>query len=95
MYTRIINLIYIIHIKQTSWIIYNLSFNRGTLSYMVINYPFPFFIVVMITVGYLCSAISCVAPLFSPSVEHHKIVNYFIASLGIIVIAKHIIKAYK
>lgn len=53
----------------------------------------PFFIIVMITVGYLCSAISCVAPLFSPSVEHHKIVNYFIASLGIIVIAKHIINA--
>jgi hypothetical protein len=55
----------------------------------------PFFIIVMITVGYLCSAISCIAPLFSPSVEHHKIVNYFIASLGIIVIAKHIINAYK
>ena len=53
----------------------------------------PFFIIVMITVGYLCSAISCVAPLFSPSVKHHKIVNYFIASLGIIVIAKHIINA--
>lgn len=53
----------------------------------------PLFIIVMITVGYLCSAISCVAPLFSPSVEHHKIVNYFIASLGIIVIAKHIINA--
>ena len=55
----------------------------------------PFFIIVMITVGYLCSAISCIAPLFSPSVEHHKIVNYFIASLGIIVIAKHIINVYK
>ena len=54
----------------------------------------PFFIIVMITVGYLCSAISCIAPLFSPSVEHHKIVNYFIASLGIIVIAKHIINVY-
>jgi hypothetical protein len=55
----------------------------------------PFFIIVMVTVGYLCSAISCIAPLFSPSVEHHKIVNYFIALLGIIVIVKHIIKAYK
>jgi hypothetical protein len=55
----------------------------------------PLFIIVMITIGYLCSAISCIAPLFSPSVEHHKIVNYFIASLGIIVIAKHIINAYK
>lgn len=55
----------------------------------------PFFIIVMITVGYLCSAISCVAPLFSPSVEHHKIVNYFIALLGIIVIVKHVINAYK
>ena len=55
----------------------------------------PLFIIVMITVGYLCSAISCVAPLLSPSVKHHKIVNHFIASLGMIVIAKHIIKAYK
>ncbi len=49
----------------------------------------PFFIIVMITVGYLCSAISCDALLFSPSVKHHKIVNYFIALLGIIVILKH------
>ena len=55
----------------------------------------PFFIIVMITVGYLWSASSCIAPLFSPSVKHHKIGNYFIASLGIIVIAKHIIKHYK
>lgn len=49
----------------------------------------PLSIIVMITVGYLCSAISCTAELFSPSVKHHKLVNYFIALLGIVVIAKH------
>jgi hypothetical protein len=43
----------------------------------------------LITIGYLCSAISCSAKLFSPSVEHHKIVNYFIALLGTIAILKH------
>jgi len=49
----------------------------------------PLYIVVLITIGYLSSAISCSAKLFSPSVEHHKIVNYFIAFLGIIVILKY------
>lgn len=49
----------------------------------------PLYIVVLITIGYLSSAISCTVKLFSPSMEHHKIVNYFIALLGIIVILKH------
>ena len=49
--------------------------------------PLP--IVVMITLGYLCSAISCHVDLFSISVKHHKIVYYFITLLGITVIAKH------
>jgi hypothetical protein len=52
------------------------------------NLTIPVYIIVMITVGYLSSAISCTAKLFSPSIKHHKIVNYFIAFMGIIVIAK-------
>ena len=49
----------------------------------------PLYIVALITIGYLSSAISCSVKLFSPSMEHHKIVHYFIALLGIIVIVKH------
>ena len=49
----------------------------------------PLYIVVLITIGYLSSAISCSVKLFSPSMEHHKIVHYFIAFLGIVVIVKH------
>ena len=49
----------------------------------------PLYIVALITIGYLCSAISCNVKLFSPSMKHHKIVNYFIALLGIIIIIKH------
>ena len=49
----------------------------------------PLSIVIMITIGYLCSAISCTAKLFSPSIKHHKLVNYIIALMGIIVIVKH------
>jgi len=50
----------------------------------------PLSIVIMISVGYLCSAISCSAKLFHPSVKHHKIVNYFIALLGFIFIVKNL-----
>ena len=53
------------------------------------NLSIPLSVIVMITIGYLCSAISCSAKLFSPSVKHHKIVNYFIALMGIIVIVKY------
>ena len=49
----------------------------------------PLSIIVLVTVGYLCSAISCTAKLFSPSMKHHKIVNYFIDLLGIIIIIKN------
>jgi hypothetical protein len=49
----------------------------------------PLLIIIMIiSLGYLCSAISCSAKLFEPSIKHHKIVNYFIALLGIIFIIK-------
>lgn len=53
------------------------------------NITIPVYIIAMITIGYLCSAISCSVKLFSPSVKHHKIVNYFIALMGIVVIVKH------
>ena len=52
------------------------------------NLSIPLSVIIMITIGYLCSAISCSAKLFSPSVKHHKIVNYFIALMGIVVIVK-------
>jgi len=53
------------------------------------NLSIPLSIIIMITIGYLCSAISCSAKLFSPSIKHHKLVNYFIALMGIVVIVKH------
>jgi hypothetical protein len=49
----------------------------------------PLFVTILITTGYLCSAISCKEKLFSLSIEHYKLVNYIIAILGIIVITKH------
>jgi hypothetical protein len=52
-----------------------------------VTIPIP--IIVMITLGYLCSAISCNVNLFSISVKHHKIVYYFIVLMGIFIIAKH------
>ena len=52
-----------------------------------VKIPLP--IVALITLGYLCSAISCHVNLFSISVKHHKIVYYFITLLGSIIIAKH------
>lgn len=49
----------------------------------------PLFITILITIGCLCIAISCKEKLFSISIEHHKLVNYIIAILGIVVITKH------
>jgi hypothetical protein len=49
--------------------------------------PLP--VIIIITVGYLISAISCNSKLLSPSVKHHKIVEYFIGLLGIIFIIKY------
>lgn len=49
----------------------------------------PLSVVILITIGNLCTAISCKEKLLSPSFEHHKLVSYFIALLGIVVIMKH------
>ena len=49
----------------------------------------PLSVVILITIGYLSSAISCKEKLFAVSIHHHKLVNYFIGFLGIIVITKH------
>lgn len=49
----------------------------------------PLSVVILITIGNLCTAISCKEKLLSPSFEHHKLVSYFIAFLGIVVIMKH------
>ena len=49
----------------------------------------PLSVVILITIGNLCTAISCKEKLLSPSFEHHKLVSYFISFLGIVVIMKH------
>ena len=52
------------------------------------NLTIPVYVIAMITIGYLCAAISCTAKLFSPSIKHYKLVNYLIAFMGIIIIVK-------
>jgi hypothetical protein len=54
-----------------------------------VHIPLP--LIVILTVGYLFSAISCDVPLLSISFEHHKIFNYFVGLLGIIAIVNNII----
>ena len=49
----------------------------------------PLSVVILITIGNLSTAISCKEKLLSPSFEHHKLVSYFIAFLGVIIITKH------
>jgi hypothetical protein len=49
----------------------------------------PISVIILITIGNLSTAISCKEKLLSPSFEHHKLVSYFIAFLGFIIIAKH------
>jgi hypothetical protein len=49
----------------------------------------PISVIILITIGNLSTAISCKEKLLSPSFEHHKLVSYFIAFLGIIGIMKH------
>jgi hypothetical protein len=49
----------------------------------------PISIIILTTIGNLCTAISCKEKLLSPSFEHHKLVSYFIALLGFIIITKH------
>ncbi len=52
-------------------------------------FPIPLSVVILITIGNLCSAIPCKSKLLSLSFEHHALVNYFIALLGFIIIMKH------
>ena len=49
----------------------------------------PISVIILITIGNLCSAIPCKAKLLSLSFEHNALVNYFIAFLGFIIITKH------
>jgi hypothetical protein len=49
----------------------------------------PISVIILITIGNLCSAIPCKAKLLSLSFKHHALVNYFIAFLGFIIITKH------
>ena len=49
----------------------------------------PLSVVILITIGYLSSAISFKEKLFAVSIHHHKLVNYIIAFLGVIIITKH------
>lgn len=49
----------------------------------------PLSVVILITIGNLCSAIPCKEKLLYLSLKHHKLVNYFIAFLGFIIITKH------
>ena len=49
----------------------------------------PISVIVLITIGNLCTAISCKEKLFAVSIHHHKLVNYIIAFLGVIIITKH------
>ena len=49
----------------------------------------PLSVVILITIGYFSSAISCKEKLFAVSIHHHKLVNYIIAFLGVIIITKH------
>ena len=51
------------------------------------NIPLP--AIIIITVVYLCSAISCKERITSISFKHHKLVNYFVGLLGIIFIIKY------
>lgn len=49
----------------------------------------PISVVILITIGNLCTAISCKEKLLAVSFTHHKLVSYFIAFLGFIIITKH------
>ena len=49
----------------------------------------PISVIILITIGNLCSAISCKEKLLSVSFKDHKLVGYFIAFLGFIIITKH------
>ncbi len=70
-------------VVRTTGIIYLLLLSVNEVVYL------PLSVVILITIGNLLSAIPCKEKLLSISLQHHKIVNYFIAFLGIIIIAKH------
>jgi hypothetical protein len=70
-------------VVRTTGIIYLLLLSVND----VVHIPLP--VVILITIGNLCTAISCNEKLLSPSLEHHKLVSYFIAFLGFIIITKH------
>lgn len=70
-------------VVSTTGIIYLLLLSVNDVVYL------PLSVVILITIGNLCSAIPCKAKLLSLSFEHHALVNYFIALLGLIIITKH------
>jgi cellulose synthase/poly-beta-1,6-N-acetylglucosamine synthase-like glycosyltransferase len=70
-------------VVRTTGIIYLLLLSANDVVYI------PLSVVILITIGYLSTAISCKEKLLSPSFEHHKLVSYFIAFLGVIIITKH------
>jgi hypothetical protein len=70
-------------VVRTIGIIYLLLLSANDVVYI------PPSVVILITIGYLSTAISCKEKLLSPSFEHHKLVSYFIAFLGVIIITKH------
>ena len=70
-------------VVRTTGIIYLLLLSANDVVYI------PLSVVILITIGYLSTAISCKEKLLSPSFEHHKVVSYFIAFLGVIIITKH------
>ena len=70
-------------VVRTTGIIYLLLLSVNDVVYI------PLSVVILITIGYLSSAISCKEKLFAVSIHHHKLVNYIIAFLGVIIITKH------
>jgi len=70
-------------VVRTTGIIYLLLLSVNDVVYI------PLSVVILITIGNLSTAISCKEKLLSPSFEHHKLVSYFIAFLGVIIITKH------
>jgi hypothetical protein len=70
-------------VVRTTGIIYLLLLSVNDVVYI------PLSGVMLIIIGNLCSAIPCKAKLLSLSFEHHALVNYFIAFLGLIIIMKH------
>jgi hypothetical protein len=75
-------------VVRTTGIIYLLLLSVNDVVYI----PLP--VIILITIGNLCTAISCKEKLLPLSLEHHKLVSYFIAFLGFIIITKHYISVF-